>query len=125
MPTTSTEFRGKPVLCNLTRKEDDTDDITVHLTDPETDGDAVVVGWTATLEVSLTRDGAPVVGGTFTGVGAALSPSDGNIIIDMNSFAIAPGTYFYDVRIIDTVTGDTPARVFFEGKFKVKDRIKV
>ena len=123
MPTSSTEFRGKPVLCNLTRKEDDTDDITVHLTDPETDADALVQGWTATLDLSLTRDGAPIVGGTFNGTAVA-SPSDGNIIIDMNGFAVAPGSYFYDIRITDTVTGDTPARVYFEGKFKVKDRIK-
>lgn len=120
MPTSSTEFRGKPVLCNLQRKEDDTDDITVHLTDPVTGDDALVVGWTAQLDVSLTKDGVPLASGTFNGVGIA----GGNIPIDMSSFDIATGNYFYDIRITDTVTGDTPARVYFNGKFKVTDRIK-
>ncbi len=120
MPTSSTEFRGKPVLCNLQRKEDDTDDLTVHLTDPVTGLDATVVSWIATLDVSLSKDGVPISGGTFTGTGIA----GGNIPIDMNPFAIAPGSYFYDIRIVDTITGDSPGRVYFEGKFKVTDRIK-
>ncbi len=123
MPSTATAFVGKPVLCNLTRREDDTDDITVHLTDRETLTDSIVQGWTAQLDISLTKGGAPIVGGTFTGVAVA-SPSDGNIPIDMASFAVALGNFFYEIRITDTVTSDTPTRVYFEGKFKVTDRIK-
>ena len=122
MPSTSTAFVGKPVLCNLTRREDDTDDITVHLTDPVTNSDAIVQGWTATLLISETKGGAVIAGGTFTGTAAA-SPSDGNIPIDMNSFALTVSNRFYEIRIIDTVTSDTPGRIFFEGKFQTTNRI--
>jgi len=124
MPSTTTEFVGKPVLCNLTRREDDTDDITVHLTDRSGDVavDAIVQGWTAQLLISLTKGGAPVAGGTFNGTAVA-SPSDGNIPIDMSTFALTTANLFYEIRVTDTVTSDSPARIFFEGKFKVTDRI--
>jgi hypothetical protein len=120
MPTSSTEFRGEPVLCNLVRREDDTDDLTVHITDPVTESDAAVVGWTVTLDISATKGGVPVAGGTFTGTGIA----GGNLPIDMNLFALVPATYYHDIRIVDTVTPDTPGRVYFTGKFKVIDRVK-
>jgi hypothetical protein len=92
--------------------------LTVHLTNA--DGtDATVVGWTATLSIGNDADTGPIIGGTFTGTGIA----GGLIPIDMNTFALAIGSYKYDIRITDTVTGDTPARVYFKGSFKVTSRI--
>jgi len=113
---------GEAVVCDIDRREDDSDDINVHLSDAtQPDGNAVVIGWLAQLDISTEKGGAPVAGGTFTGTGIA----GGNIPIDMNGFAIQPvANYFFDIRITDTVTGDTPARVYFTGKFKLKDRIK-
>lgn len=112
-----TDFQGEPISCNISRKEDDSDDITVALTD-STGAAATVVGWTAELNIGASKDGTPLA--TFSGVGIA----GGLIPIDMATFALTPGSYFYDIRITDTVTPDTPARVYFEGKFKVVDRVK-
>lgn len=107
---------GKPLICDFERTEDDTDDIRIHLTDQD-NNDANVIGWTAVLSIGPDADAAPNI--TFNGVGVA----DGIIVIDMNGFAEPPGNYKYDIRITDTVTGDTPARVYFKGKFKVTTRI--
>ncbi len=112
-------FIGEPIVCNISRKEDDTDDITVALfTDAAKTIPATVVGWTASLDISATKDGAPLV--TFSGVGIA----GGLIPIDMATYALPPGSYFFDIRITDTVTVDTPARVYFAGKWKCTERIQ-
>jgi hypothetical protein len=110
---------GAPVKCNLERSEDDNDDLTVHLTNA--DGtDASVVGWTAVLTIGHDNDVGPISpGGVFTGTGIA----GGLIPIDMATFAVPVGSYKYDIRITDTVTADTPARVYFKGNFKVTTRI--
>lgn len=111
--------KGAPVTQDLERSEDDTDDITVHLTNA--DGtDATVVGWTATLSVGVDADTLGTgYQATYTGTGVA----GGLIPIDMGPFDVPQGSYKYDIRITDTVTGDTPARVYFKGKFKVTSRI--
>ena len=118
----ATNDLGDVVVCNLVRREDDTDDITVRLRDS---AGALIdtTGFTANLRVSATSDGTPLA--TFAGVAAA-SPAQPNglIVIDMNSFAIAPGSYKYDIRITDSNPADNPARVYFAGSFKVKDRIQ-
>ena len=109
---------GKAIVCDLVRSEDDTDDIVVHLVDPDDETvDANVLNWTAVLSVGPDNDSAPVQ--TFNGVGIA----GGLIPIDMAGFAVPKGSYKYDIRITDTVTGDTPARVYFKGKMKVTPRI--
>lgn len=111
---------GAAVVCNLTRSEDDTDDITVRLRD--SDGNLIdTTGYTAVLSVAPGADDAPT--GTFSG-GPPVSPAQPNglIVIDMDSFAIAIGSYKYDIRITDTA-GDSPSRVYFKGNFKVTSRI--
>ncbi len=107
---------GAPVVQDMTRSEDDTDDVTVHLTNA--DGtDASVTGWTAVLSVGADSDGAATA--TFSGTGIA----GGLIPIDMSTFAVPIGSYKYDIRIRDTVTSDQPYRVYFKGKFRVTSRI--
>jgi hypothetical protein len=113
-----TNIIGTPFICNLERSEDDTDDVTVHLTDNGVDAD--VTGWSAILSVGTDNDNLVVVGqATYTGIGIA----GGLFIIDMNLFDIVKGSYKYDIRITDTVSGDTPSRVYFKGSFKVTPRI--
>lgn len=110
------ETIGAVVVCDITRSEDDTDDINAHLNNA--DGtDALVIGWTATLRVSDSQDGTPLA--SFSGVGIA----GGDMPIDMATFALAIGSYKYDIRVIDTVTPDSPARVYWRGNFKVTARI--
>ena len=107
---------GKPVKCNIERSEDDTDDIAVHSVD--SDGvDVAVVGWTILLSIGPDNDSAATVTFSGTGIAAGLLP------IDMTTFALAKGSYKYDIRITDTVVGDSPARVYFKGSFKVTPRI--
>jgi len=109
---------GAFTVIDLTRSEDDTDDVVVHLTN--LDGtDATVVGWTAILTVGADNDVPASPPASFNGVGT----TGGLIPINMNTFAVAKGSYKYDIRITDTVTGDTPRRVYFKGKFKVTPRI--
>jgi len=109
---------GTPETMHITRSEGDTDDIVVHLTnDDETD--AEVTGWTAVLSVGLDADTPLTPPKTFPGTGV----SGGNIPINMSGFDVPIGSYKYDIRIVDTVTGDAPARVYFKGRFKVTPRI--
>lgn len=109
---------GAPVSQDLTRTEDDTNDIVVHLTND--DGtDAEVTNWTAMLSLGIDADTALVLPKTYTGTGTA----GGLIPIDMATFDVPVGSYRYDIRIRDTVTSDHPARVYFKGKFKVTARI--
>lgn len=116
MPTL--EAVGEVVRCNLTRSEDDDDDLTVHLTNP--DGtDATVVGWTAILSVGADADHSLSPAVTFNGLGI----SGGFIVIEMTGFDLPIGSYKYDIRITDTVTGDSPSRVYFKGSYKVTTRI--
>lgn len=110
------EIIGAPVICDITRSEDDTDDINGHLNNAD-GSDALVIGWTATLRIAANADDAPLA--TFSGVGIA----GGDIPIDMALFALPIGSYKYDIRVIDTVTPDTPARVYWKGNFKVTARI--
>lgn len=109
---------GAPVECNLTRSEDDTDDITVRLSKGTIDTTA----FTAELSIGADKDGAPVA--TFSGA-APVSPAQPNglIVIDMNGFAVPIGSYKYNIRITDAGAGDSPARVYFKGSFKVTPRI--
>jgi hypothetical protein len=103
---------------DLARTEGDTDDVVVHLTNA--DGtDATVIGWTAILSVGTDADTPLAPPKTYNGTGVAA----GLIPINMNGFDVPIGSYKYDIRITDTVTGDTPVRVYFKGKFKVTARI--
>lgn len=112
------ETKGTAVTVNIVRAEGDTNDIRCHLKNAD-DTDATVTGWTAVLSIG-DEDNQPLVPPvTFPGVGG----SGGVIAIDMNGFAVPVGTYKYDVRITDTATGDSPARVYFKGAMKVVDRI--
>lgn len=110
------ETIGAVVVCDITRSEDDTDDINAHLNNAD-GSNAVVIGWTATLRIAVGANDAPLA--TFTGIGIA----GGDFPIDMALFALAIGSYKYDIRVIDTVTPDTPARVYWRGNFKVTQRI--
>lgn len=109
---------GDPVTINLTRSEDDTNDIVVHLTNA--DGtDAVIIGWTGLLSVGSDNNTPLSPPKTYSGVGVA----NGLLALNMNGFNVPIGSYKYDIRVTDTVTSDTPARVFFKGKFTVTARI--
>ena len=112
------ETVGTHVTYNIVRSEDDTNDIVCHLTNA--DGtDATVVGWTAVLSIGTDANTPLSPAQTYNGVGVTA----GKIPINMNGFNCPIGTYKYDIRITDTVTGDTPARVYFKGSFKVTERI--
>jgi len=109
---------GIPETIHMQRSEDDTNDVVVHLRND--DGtDATIVGWTAVLSVGTDNDQALSPPKTYMGVGV----SNGLIPIDMSGFDVPKGSYKYDIRIRDTVTGDLPYRVYFKGKFKVTPRI--
>jgi|GEM_PF-6494171 hypothetical protein len=114
----TTELIGAPTLIDMTRSEDDTNDVVVHLTN-EDGTDAVVIGWTAVLSIGSSDDLALSPPKTFPGLGV----TGGLIPINMSSFDVVKGSYKYDIRITDTVAGDAPARVYFKGKFKVTPRI--
>ena len=109
---------GSHVTYNIVRSEDDTNDIVVNLTNADGTA-ATVVGWTAELNIGLDANTPLVPPQTYTGTGI----SGGKIPINMNGFNCPVGSYKYDIRITDTVTGDTPARVYFKGGFKVTERI--
>lgn len=110
---------GLPLVCDLSRKENDTVDISFHL--KNADGtDADITGWTAVLSVGSDKD-TLLVGSQATYPATGLS--GGILPVDMALFDIPIGSYKYDVRITDTVTGDTPAWVIAEGSFKVTARI--
>lgn len=109
---------GTVVTQNMTRSENDTNDIIVNL--KNADGtNAAVTGWTAILSVGSDNDAALAPPKTYSGTGI----TGGLIPIDMNGFDVAKGSYKYDIRVTDTVTGDTPVRVYFKGAFKVTPRI--
>lgn len=114
----ATETVGTHVTVNIVRSEDDTNDIVVHLTN-EDGTDATVVGWTAVLSIGSDNNTPLAPAQTYNGTGLTA----GKIPINMNGFNCPIGTYKYDIRITDTVTGDTPARVYFKGGFKVTERI--
>lgn len=108
---------GEPVECDLTRSEDDTDDLTVRLKDS---AGALVdtTGWVGTYSIAPGKDDAPTA--TFAGAGTG---ADGLIVFDMNAFTVPIGNYKYDIRLIDGNIGDSPARVYFKGAQKVTPRI--
>ena len=112
-----TETLGEVITCNLTRTEDDTDDLVLVLKSGGVDiGDAT--GWTGLLSIGADKDATPTV--TFAGAGIA---TNGQVVFDMNTFALPIGSYKYDIRITDTNTGDAPSRVYVKGSFKVTARI--
>lgn len=114
----ATQLIGAVIALDITRTEDDTNDIVVHLTN-EDGTDATVVGWTALLSIGSDADTPLSPPKTYSGTGT----TGGLIPINMNGFDVPPADYKYDIRITDTVTGDAPARVYFKGKFKVTTRI--
>ena len=109
---------GAPVTLHMTRTEGDTNDVEVHLTN-EDGTDALVIDWTAMLSVGSDADTPLSPPKTFTGTGIV----GGRIPINMAGFDVPIGSYKYDIRVTDTVTGDTPARVYFKGNLKVTPRI--
>ena len=115
----ATETVGSPVTINILRSEDDTNDIVCSLTNEDGTA-ATVAGWTAVLNIGSDAATPLSPAQTYNGVGV----SNGKIPINMNGFNCPVGSYKYDIRITDTVTGDTPARVYFKGSFKVVDRIE-
>ena len=117
MPTV-VELIGTPVVIDITRSEDDTNDIVVHLTNADGTS-AAVIGWTGILSIGVDGDTALVPPKTYTGTGVA----GGLVPLNMSGFNVTQGSYKYDIRVTDTVTGDQPVRVYFKGKFKVTPRI--
>ena len=112
---------GAPAICDLTRSEDDTDDIIFEFKDK---AGALIdtTSWTGTISIGSTNDlietGFVV---TYTGTG---SGADGRVSIDMNLFDV-PKAFSgkYDLRIVDGSVGDSPSRVYVKGSFKVTPRI--
>jgi hypothetical protein len=109
---------GSPIFCDIERSEDDTNDLNVHLVDA-LGIDANVVAWVAQLSIGSDNNTALVPAQLYNGVGTA----GGLIPIDMNAFNLTVGSYRYDIRITDTVTSDSPVRVYFKGSFKVTPRV--
>src|SRR5262245_1805856 len=110
---------GEPLVQNMVRTEDDTNDIVLHV--KKADGtDQDVVGWTAELSIGDASTFAPLAPPQ---VYAGLGSSGGLVSINMNGFNCPVGTYRYDIRVTDTVTGDSHARVYVKGKIKVTERI--
>ncbi len=109
---------GETETVNIKRTEGDTNDVVVHLTNA--DGtNATVTGWTAVLSIGSDADTPLSPPQVYNGVGL----TGGLIPINMNGFNCPVGSYKYDIRITDTATGDTPARVYFKGSFTVGTRI--
>ena len=109
---------GTPVSIDMERTEDDTNDVVVLLTND--DGTpATVTNWTGILSIGSSNDAPLSPPKTYPGLGGA----NGLIAFDMDGFDVPIGSYKYDIRITDTVSSDTPARVYFKGKFKVTPRI--
>jgi len=119
---TTTDPIGRAEECDIEVYEDDTEDFVVTLLD-DTGAAAAVENWTATLVVSDTKGGAGTAAGvnTYTGTAPAVS-ANGEIAIDMNLFDLPTGSYFYQIRTVDTVTADSPGKTRFFGKFKVLAR---
>lgn len=116
---------GQALECPIEVYEADTEDFVVHLDNPASagGGDAAVENWTATLVIA-DKKGDPGTGlgvNTYTGTALAVDAL-GDIPIDMALFDLPAGTYAYQVRTVDTVTGDSPAKTRFHGKFKVLAR---
>jgi hypothetical protein len=116
----SEENIGAPAVCDLTRSEDDTDDIIFEFKDK---AGALVdtTSWTGTISIGTTND--VIASGfvvTYTGTG---SGADGRLSIDMNLFDVPKGSYKYDLRVVDGSVGDSPSRVYVKGSFKVTPRI--
>ena len=109
---------GSIIECNMERSTLDTDDIILNITK---DGIAVdVTSWTADLTINTVKDGS---GGanSFEGAGSVYGdPLNGQISINMGSFALVAGAYFYDIRLIDA---NSRGREYLAGKFKVVQRI--
>ena len=119
--------------CEINRKRGDRRPFLLFLTDD--DGNAINVdGFTCTLTINTVKDPdaevSPVTGSiVFVATGAPStspipSPLDGALRIDMSEFggkgspsqAVQPGTYFYDIEVIDA---DLLPTTVLEGKFKV------
>jgi hypothetical protein len=110
---------GLPLVCDLSRKEDDTLDLSFHLTN--SDGtDADIVGWTAVLSVGPDKD---TIGSGYQATYPGTGLTAGVLPIDFDLFDIPIGSYKYDLRITDTVSADNPEWVIAEGSFKVTARI--
>lgn len=113
------ESIGVPAVCDMERSEADTDDIVFHFTSGGANADTT--SWAGTLSIG-TDNNTLLTGSvaTYTGVGTGV---DGLVSIDMNLFDIPIGSYKYDLRVVDGSVGDSPARVYVKGKFKVTARI--
>ena len=115
----TTDPIGADEECPIEVYEDDTEDFVVTLNN--LDGTpAAVENWTATMVISDTKGGAGTGAGvnTYTGTAPAVD-AGGEIAIDMNLFDLPAATYQYQIRTVDTVTPDSPAKTRFFGKFKV------
>jgi hypothetical protein len=112
---------GAPAVCDLTRSEDDTDDIIFEFKDK---AGALIdtTSWTGTLSVGDDNDNlaAGTFQKTYTGTG---SGADGRLSIDMNLFDVPKGSFKYDLRVVDASVGDSPSRVYVKGSLKVTPRI--
>jgi len=110
---------GEIIACNIERSTLDTDDIILNITKKKSAFD--ITGWTADLTINTAKDGS---GGAniFEAAGIVFgAATNGQIAIDMGSFAVTAGKYFYDVRIIDA---GGKGREYLAGKFTVIQRIE-
>lgn len=112
---------GDVVTQDLTRTEDDTDDLTVRLKDSS--GNLIdTTDLSAVLSIGTGSDATPVA--TFNAAPpAAPAQPNGLLVVDMDGFSVAQGKYSYDIRITDAGPADSPARVYFKGLFTVTPRI--
>ena len=115
----STPVYGKIKELDIERSTLDTDDIVLTVTQKKSPVD--VTGWTANLTVNPNKDATDAGTNVFEATGSPLTPAtNGQIAIDMTSFAVSAGNYNYDIRIIDAAG---KGRESLAGKFKVVQRI--
>ena len=113
---------GQADECPIEVTAGDTEDFNVHLNN-EDGSNAAVESWTATMVISDDKGGAGTGAGVNTYTGTAPGAGAlGDIPIDMDLFDIPAGAYHYQIRTVDTITADAPAKTRFFGKFTVKAR---
>lgn len=111
-----TSTLGKALKCNIERTEDDTNNITVKMTNPATGALVDTTGFTGTLSIDFdpVDDSAD---STFAGTGLGVS---GLVEYDMGAFAAPIGSHAYDILIVDAAAD---SRKYVFGTMKVVERI--
>jgi len=110
---------GEIIVCDIKRSTLDTDAIILTLGKQGVVFD--VTGWTAEITINVTKDGLTEPNVFEASGGVYGDPLNGQLEIDMSSFALAAGKYYHDIRIIDALSR---GRESLAGSFTVTQRIE-